>query len=260
MDAYRTLAAAYGTLTAEHDYDRWLDEIERLARDAGLRGNRLLGVACGTGSSFLPLRDRYEIVGCDLSPAMLRHAAERAGGDGVRLLRHDMRALPVLGSFDLVLCLDDSINHLLEPDDVRAALRGMAANLAPGGVVVFDVNTLATFRAFSGQWVIEDDRHLLVARGTDGADVPPGARASVKVDVLSRVGELYSRDTVLLTERHYPVGQLLGFLADAGLEAVQVLGQSTGVRLEDSVDELRHSKALFVARHRAAAMAPARAA
>src|SRR5215212_8096018 len=104
MDGYDPLAAAYDTLTADYDYDRWLSVIEALARDAGLSGNRLLDVACGTGSSFLPLRERYEVVGCDLTAAMLRRAAARAD-DGVRLLRHDMRSLPVLGSFDLVLCL-----------------------------------------------------------------------------------------------------------------------------------------------------------
>src|SRR3954453_5100228 len=138
MNAYDPLAVAYGTLTADYDYDRWLTAIEALARDAGLRGNRLLDVACGTGSSFLPLSDRYEVVGCDLSPAMLRRAAVRASDKPVRLLRHDMRALPVLGEFDLVLCLDDSLNHLLEPHDVVAALRGIAANLSPQGIAVFD--------------------------------------------------------------------------------------------------------------------------
>ena len=55
-------------------------------------------------------------------------------------------SLPVLGSFDLITCIDDALNHLLSEDDVRDALASMARNLAPGGLLVFDVNTLATYR------------------------------------------------------------------------------------------------------------------
>jgi putative phosphoribosyl transferase len=58
---------------------------------------------------------------------MVERAAAKARG---RAALHvcDMRALPVLGSFDLVLCLDDSLNHLLDVQDVRAALRGIAGS------------------------------------------------------------------------------------------------------------------------------------
>jgi SAM-dependent methyltransferase len=260
MDAYDPLAAAYGTLTADYDYDRWLTAIEALARDAGLEGNRLLDVACGTGSSFLPLRDRYEVVGCDLSPAMLRQAAVRAGDARVRLFRHDMRQLPELGSFDLVLCLDDSLNHLLEPEDVQATFRGIAANLAPAGVAVFDVNTLGTLRSFSQQFVTEDERHVVVWRGEGPADLAPGGTTSARIDVFGRAGDMYERSHARIVERHYPAGDVVAYLATAGLELVRVLGQSTGVRLEGELDELRHSKALFVARRRADAADLARAA
>lgn len=256
MDAYKPLADGYRTLTADYDYDRWLEVIEGLATDAGLRGNRLLDVACGTGSSFLPLCDRYDVVACDLSPAMLEHAAARAAGRKVRLLRHDMRTLPVLGEFDLVLCLDDSLNHLLDVRDVRAALRGIAANLSEDGVAVFDLNTLAALRAGTDEFVAEDEEYRVEWRGSDRRDLPVGGRLRVEVDVISRSNGRERRRTTL-TERHYPVAEFSQHLAAAGLEAVQVLGQSPGVRLEPRVDELRHHKALFVARRSTAVAAQA---
>ena len=63
------------------------------------------------------------------------------------MLVADMRRLPVLGEFDLITCIDDAINHLLGPDEVADAFEGLRANLAPGGLLVFDVNTLAAYRA-----------------------------------------------------------------------------------------------------------------
>jgi SAM-dependent methyltransferase len=71
----------------------------------------VLDVACGTGKSFRPLLRRgYEVTGCDISPPMLEQAP--AGAPGVRLVPADMRALPDLGAFDLVTCLDDALNYL----------------------------------------------------------------------------------------------------------------------------------------------------
>ncbi len=57
-DAYDDLADAYDVLTTNYCHDRWLERIERLALAHGLRGRRLLDIACGTVKSFLPLAQR----------------------------------------------------------------------------------------------------------------------------------------------------------------------------------------------------------
>ncbi|HWT94268.1 MAG TPA: class I SAM-dependent methyltransferase [Solirubrobacteraceae bacterium] len=251
MDPYAPLAAAYGTLTDHHDYDRWLTVIEDEARGAGLAGTRVLDVACGSGSSFLPLLGRYEVTACDVSAAMLDQARRRLNGRPVRLIEHDMRELPELGEFDLVLCLDDALNHLLEPHEVRDALAGIARNLAPDGVAVFDVNTLATLRAvFSSDHVKEDPQHLVLWRGEGRSDLPVGGRTSAKVDVFAKSDDRYLRHTATLAERHHPVADVAAMLSAVGLEAWRCLGQSNGVRMAAEVDELGHAKALFVARRR----------
>src|SRR3712207_1589560 len=145
--AYDALAPFYDEFTAHHDYDGWTAELEAIARDCGLAGTRLLDVGCGTGKSFLPfLRRGWTVTGCDLSARMVELAALKA--PQVRLEVCDMRALPSLGTFDLVCCIDDGLNYLTEPEDVALTLAGLRRNLAPGGLVLFDVNTLATYRGF----------------------------------------------------------------------------------------------------------------
>src|SRR5262245_4528433 len=123
-EAYDGLAPDYDILTADYPYERWLAQLETLARAHGLQGTDVLDVACGTGKSFLPLLDRgWNVVGCDISPAMLALAAAKA--PGARLVQADMRALGALGEFDLVTCLDDALNYLLEPHELQAALAGI---------------------------------------------------------------------------------------------------------------------------------------
>src|SRR5688500_19119565 len=110
--AYDAIAPGYDLLTAGYAHELWLAALEALAMDHGLRGRRVLDVACGTGKSFLPLLDRgYAVTACDVSAAMAARAQAKAG-DRARVLVADMRALPLLGAFDLVTCLDDAPNHL----------------------------------------------------------------------------------------------------------------------------------------------------
>ena len=173
--AYAVLAPAYDLLTEGYAYGPWLAAIERLALRHGLAGRRLLDVGCGTGKSFLPLLDRgFEVTACDISPEMVAEARRKAGGRADVLVA-DMRRLPVLGEFDLITCIDDAINHLLDPEEVAAAFAGLRANLAPGGLLVFDVNTLAAYREVPDV-VVEDDERLVRWRGGLAELVAPGRR------------------------------------------------------------------------------------
>ena len=186
--AYAVLAPAYDLLTAEYAYGPWLSAIERVAREHGLRGHRLLDVGCGTGKSFLPLLERgFDVTACDISPEMVELAQRKAGA---RADVHvaDMRRLPVFGEFDLITCIDDAINHLLGPDEVADALAGMYENLAPGGLLVFDVNTLAAYRQVPDV-VVEDDDLLLRWRGGLAELADPGGEAEVVIDVFAHEGD-----------------------------------------------------------------------
>src|SRR6476469_3451296 len=145
--ADQALAAVYDDFTHANDYERWLGSaLLPELRKYGLReGGRALDVGCGTCRAFRPLLRRgWKVHGCDLSPAMLERAAQEGGAD-VALQVADMRNLPHLGDFDLVLSLNDSVNYLLGDSDLVLALAGMRANLAADGLLVFDVNSISAF-------------------------------------------------------------------------------------------------------------------
>src|SRR5437764_12629051 len=78
LEAYERLAPVYDLLTAGYDHPTWLDSLEALAIEHGLRGSRLLDLACGTGKSFLPMLARgYSVSACDVSPALVQPAREK---------------------------------------------------------------------------------------------------------------------------------------------------------------------------------------
>jgi len=102
----------------------------------------VLVAACGTGSAAVELAGRgYEVTAFDLSPEMLAMAATKRwpGERPPRLVVGDLRAVPFAGGWaDLVLVLNASMNYLLEPAEVVAALAHLARTAAPGGTVVVE--------------------------------------------------------------------------------------------------------------------------
>jgi SAM-dependent methyltransferase len=248
-DAYEALAPFYDDLTAHHRYEEWTATLEQLARNAGLRGKRLLDVACGTGKSFMPFLERgYAVTACDISPAMAAIAERKAAGRA-RVEIHDMRVLPRLGEFDLVCCLDDAVNHLLDEADLVAALRAMRANLADAGVLVFDTNTLMAYRGFfaSGA-VVQSDERVLVWDGRTPADMPAGGTAEAELLALERNGEWWSRTRSVHRQRHYTEATVRAALAAAGLGWVVTYGMHLDGSVTDGFDEIANSKAVYVAR------------
>jgi SAM-dependent methyltransferase len=246
--AYDALAPFYDRFTAHHDYDLWMGGLLRLAKKHGLQGRYVLDAGCGTGKSFLPLLERgFEVTACDGSSAMLDVAASKAGRHRVTLHRRDLRALDPIGEFDLITCLDDVANYLTTPSELTAALAGLAANLRPGGLLLFDANTLATYRGFFAETAaLEEERLMMVWRGLADEAFGPGDLAQAVLDIFWESVDGWSRTTSRHAQRHHPREMVDDCIARAGLRRLAVYGQDPAVNFDAEVDELGHSKAIYL--------------
>ena len=131
------------------DYDRFVGWPGRLAAELpfierelqAVNARRVLDAACGTGMHAIALAQRgYETVGTDLSVGMIERARGNAISAGVDVRLEvagfgELRARVGTG-FDALLCLGNSLPHLLTPADLAAALSDFAACLRPGGLLL----------------------------------------------------------------------------------------------------------------------------
>jgi SAM-dependent methyltransferase len=238
---YEAMAPVYDDFTGHYESEAWIADLVKILERHALTGKRLLDVGCGTGTSFMPmLAQGWEVTGCDISPAMLELAREKAG-EKVQLAVADMLELPDFGEFDLVWALDDAINYLLSPEELTRALTGMRANLAPTGLLLFDVNELQAYRTFFAETtVVEREGRELIWRGLASADVQPGSICESEMEVAP--GEVLTH-----RQRHFPEAEVRAALAQAGLECLDVFGHGLdGIPTQPL--EPTHTKAIYVAR------------
>ena len=248
--AYEAIAPVYDDFTAHHDYELWLGSLLPELERHGLRRGHLLDVGCGTGKSFIPMLKRgWEVTACDISASMVELARAKVG-EAATLSVADMRDLPALGEFDLVWALDDAVNYLLSAEELEQALSCMRANLAPGGLLMFDLNTLQSYRTFFAETqVVEAHGRRLTWRGRGRADTPPGSisEASFGVEVLTEGCDREEIETEMHRQRHFPEEEVLALMERGGLECLEVFGHGFDVVLKQPLDDLVHTKAVYIA-------------
>ncbi len=151
MEFYEELAAEYDNMTR---FD------ERLPKErAMLHGwidryhfRSALDVACGTGlHAILLAQAGIQMVGADLSPAMLKQAHAHADELGVQVewIEADMESgdRRINRQFDAAFCLGNSLPHLLTPQAFEAAASSFSRLLHPGGMLAIQLLNYARILA-----------------------------------------------------------------------------------------------------------------
>lgn len=248
--AFEAMAPFYDDFTAHYEYEFWTAQLLKVLEREGLAGRRLLDIGCGTGKSFLPMLARgWQAVGCDISPAMLELARQKAG-DAVRLEIADMRDLPCFGEFDVVWALDDALNYLLSVEELEAALAGMRRNLAPSGLLLFDVNELLVYRAIHTETLeVEREGRRIVLQGSAGGEVEPGMVCKFRCfEAGDTADPADGRSVSVHSQRHFTEDEVRAALDRAGFDCLNVYGQSTDGIPRQPLDDSVHTKAVYVAR------------
>lgn len=174
MEAYGDFAGVYDELMDNTPYLLWGERLDSLIRKYGVskperdaeelldsERNLVVDLGCGTGTlTELMYGKGYDMIGVDVSEAMLNIAMgkKEKSGDEILYLLQDMRELELYSTVGTVYSVCDSLNYVLEEEELLAVFSLVNNYLFPGGIFIFDFNTDYKYREVIGNTTIAENR------------------------------------------------------------------------------------------------------
>jgi glycine/sarcosine N-methyltransferase len=117
-----------------------------------INGQTVLDAACGSGGYAIALaRDGYRVTGIDLDPGMIAYAREKAYEleIDVKFRIEDLRYITEEdGKFSAIICIGNSLPHLLLDEDIQKALAELRRVLKAGGTLIL--------QTVNYDWILRD--------------------------------------------------------------------------------------------------------
>ena len=161
MEAYSDFARVYDIFMDNVEYEKWAEYLIGSLKEYGIEDGIVLELGCGTGvMTELLAESGYDMIGVDNSEEMLGEAMEKRAESGheILYLEQDMREFELYGTVRAVICLCDSLNYLLEENDLLTTFKLVNNYLDPDGLFIFDFNTVYKYETVIGDSTIAENR------------------------------------------------------------------------------------------------------
>lgn len=228
---YETFSFYYDALTENVNYPARAAYLDGLVQKfLRAEGRVMLDLACGTGTLTEEMAKRgYDMIGVDYSEGMLGQAMEKKITHQlpIQYVCQDMRELELYGTVDAAICTLDSLNHLPSFSDVEQVFRRVWESLEPGGVFVFDMNTLYKHRELLGSqvYVYETEDVYCV---WENALCEDNCTVEITLDLFRLCADgRYIRTDEQITERAYDSEQVASGLEKAGFHVLGIYHADT---------------------------------
>lgn len=216
--------------------------------------NTVLDLGCGTGVLTRMLSEAgFDMIGVDLSEEMLdiAHEAEFDLDEpsGIIYLCQDMCELELYGTVGAVISICDSVNYVLETDKITEVFKKVNNYLFPGGLFIFDFNTVHKYRDIIGNTTIAENREdasfiwdnfYHEEDAINEYELSIFVKDDAMVDDMPEGAEPYVRFQETHFQKGYTLSEMKACLKEAGLELVEALD---GERFTEATDE---SERIFI--------------
>jgi SAM-dependent methyltransferase len=158
MDAYTRFAEVYDLFMDNVPYEEWCAFLRELLKKYGIEDGIILDLGCGTGKlTGLMAEAGFDMIGVDNSVDMLEIARE-TGKKDILYLMQDMREFELYGTVRAVYSACDSLNYILDEEDLLRVFKLVNNYLDPEGIFVFDLNTPYKYETQLGEQTFAENR------------------------------------------------------------------------------------------------------
>ncbi len=231
MEAYTDFAKVYDIFMDQTPYEEWCRRLTGLLERYEIPKGLVLELGCGTGTlTELLARAGYDMIGIDNSEDMLNAAQEKKqiSGRDILYLLQDMREFELYGTVAAVVSVCDSLNYLLREEDLTETFRLVNNYLDPGGLFIFDFNTVYKYQEIIGDRVIAENRQeCSFIWENDYEEETQLNEYDLTIFVRQEDG-LFRRFQETHLQRGYTLEQIKSCLAAAGMEFLEAFDEAEG--------------------------------
>lgn len=223
MEAYTGFAQVYDELMDNIPYEEWGAYLLELLKDYGVETGLVLDMGCGTGSiTEILTRAGYDMIGIDNSEDMLAIAMEKAAKKDMKILYllQDMREFELYGTVGAVVSICDSINYIIEEDELLEVFRLVNNYLDSGGMFIFDLNTPYKYEELLADNVIAENREDCAFIWENYYDSESGINEYDLSVYVEEEENLFRRYSEVHYQKAYSLETIKELLYEAGMEFV----------------------------------------
>ena len=241
MEMYEDFALVYDRFMDETPYEEWCQFVVGRLKQDQITDGILLDLGCGTGSmTELLAKQGYDMIGVDLSDSMLDIAMEKRAqsGHNILYLQQDMREFELYGTVRAVICLCDSLNYLLEEDDLLTTFKLVNNYLDPNGLFIFDFNTVYKYETVIGDSTIAENREDCSFIWENYYDPEEEINEYDLTIFVQEEGDTFHRFTETHLQRGYTVEQMRTLVEQAGLKILEIMDSDTGEAVTETSERV----------------------
>ena len=241
MEAYTGFAAVYDIFMDNVPYEEWGEYIHSLLKDRGIEDGILLDLGCGTGTMTEKLADYgYDMIGVDNSEDMLELAMEKRmeSGKDILYLLQDMREFELYGTVRAIVSVCDSVNYITEPEELEEVFRLVNNYLDPGGLFLFDFNTVYKYETVIGDATIAENRDNCSFIWENFYEEEEQINEYDLTIFVQEEGELFRKFTETHYQRGYTLEQMKRLVEAGGLVFEEALDADTLQAVTDTSERI----------------------
>ena len=222
-ESYKKFAGVYDMFMDNIDYPQWCEYLTGLLKEYGIEDGLVLELGCGTGSmTELLAKKGYDMIGVDNAEDMLQVAMEKRERSGLDILYllQDMREFELYGTVRAIVSVCDSMNYILEEEELLEVFRLANNYLDPGGMFIFDLNTQYKYRNIIGDATIAENREDGSFIWENYFDEESQINEYALTLFLPEENGLYRKSEEFHYQKAYNLEQVKQLLEEAGLEYI----------------------------------------
>lgn len=231
MEAYTDFAVVYDIFMDQTPYGKWCERLTTVLKSFGIDQGLVLDLGCGTGTlTELLGKAGYDMIGVDSSEDMLNAAMAKrnSSGQDILYLLQDMREFELYGTVAAAVSVCDCLNYLLHEEELVQTFRLVNNYLDPGGLFIFDFNTVYKYREIIGDATIAENRKdcsfIWENYYYDEEEIN---EYDLTVFVREEDGR-FRRFQENHYQRGYSLMQMKACIAEAGMEFLEAFDEATG--------------------------------